>query len=190
MQLGKDILRESGIYMLFDDIDDASSKDLIRFILEHNLRGEVDQLSIIINSEGGYAESAFSITDAFNWSKIPIQTIGTGMVASSALFVFMAGDERILRPNTCILSHEASSSFEGKDHEAVATMIQNTNLRKMIFSHYKRYSGLSKKIIEAELLPPSDVWLTPKEAVKYGLADRVVNLVNKNPVKKKAKKKK
>ena len=43
-----------------------------------------------------------------------------------------------------------------------------------MIDHYKKCTGLSEKEIRKYLLPPEDVWLTAKEAVKYGIADEVV----------------
>ena len=50
---------------------------------------------------------------------------------------------------------------------------ENTHCR--ILDHYKRCTGLDEKDIKKYLLPPEDVWLTSKEAVKYGIADEVVD---------------
>ena len=171
--IDKDIVRESGIYLMYDDVDEITARELTQFILEHNFKGEVDRLTIMINSYGGDCASAFAIIDMMKASRIPIDTIGTGIVSSSALFIFMTGDKRVLRPNTEILSHQFSTTAEGKDHEVEATTAMNKNIREMITKHYVKHTKLSKKTVTEELLPPSDVWLTPKEAVAYNLADRV-----------------
>jgi len=43
----------------------------------------------------------------------------------------------------------------------------------MIFRHYKRHTGLKDREIRKYLLPPSDVWLSAKEAKRLGLCDEV-----------------
>jgi ATP-dependent protease ClpP protease subunit len=42
-----------------------------------------------------------------------------------------------------------------------------------MLEHYKRCTDLDEKTIKKFLLPPHDVWLTAKEAVKYGIADKI-----------------
>jgi ATP-dependent protease ClpP protease subunit len=49
---------------------------------------------------------------------------------------------------------------------------ENTTTRMV--DHYKKCTGLSEKDIRKYLLPPEDVWLTAKEAVKFGIADEIV----------------
>jgi ATP-dependent protease ClpP protease subunit len=49
------------------------------------------------------------------------------------------------------------------------------NTSERIIEHYKKCTGLSEKDIKKYLLPPEDVWLTAKEAVKYGIADQIVD---------------
>jgi ATP-dependent protease ClpP protease subunit len=44
-----------------------------------------------------------------------------------------------------------------------------------MLNHYKKCTGLSEKLIKEVLMPPQDVWLSAKEAVKYGIADQVKN---------------
>jgi ATP-dependent protease ClpP protease subunit len=45
-----------------------------------------------------------------------------------------------------------------------------------MLAHYKACTGMSEKTIREVLLPPQDVWLSAKEAVKYGIADKVVKV--------------
>jgi len=45
-----------------------------------------------------------------------------------------------------------------------------------MIEHYKKCTGLNEKKIRELLLPPQDVWLSAKEAVKYGIADKIVEV--------------
>ena len=48
------------------------------------------------------------------------------------------------------------------------------NTSKRLIEHYKKCTGQTEDVIKKYLLPPEDVWLTAREAVKYGIADEVV----------------
>ena len=54
---------------------------------------------------------------------------------------------------------------------------------KKIIQHYKECTGLSEKVIVTNLLQEHDSWLTPEEAIKFNLADKI-SITKKKPTKK------
>jgi ATP-dependent Clp protease protease subunit len=168
-------LGQHGIYLLTGDINESECEEAIRFILEANLNNGHDYLSMIVNSPGGYVNAGFSLIDVMNGSKAEIRTVGLGILASMGLLIFIAGKKgkRSLTPNTMVMSHQWSGLRWGKEHELLASQRGDDIITAMIFRHYKRHTGLSDKQIRKYLLPPSDVWLTAKEAKKLGLCDEV-----------------
>ena len=109
-------------------------------------------------------------------SPIPVHTYGLGLIASCGLLAFIAGEKgkRYITRNTSILSHQFSWGSSGKEHELFAKVKEFEYSQGRMIDHYKKCTGLSEKEIRKYLLPPEDVWLTAKEAVKYGIADEVV----------------
>jgi ATP-dependent Clp protease protease subunit len=172
------LLEFCGIYLFTKEVTAATVSDVMRFILESNLNPNriFDKLQIIINSPGGDLESAFALSDIMQGSKLPIHTTGVGLVASAGLVIFMAGTKgrRIVTPNTMILSHQWSWSSEGKEHELLANVKALELVQDKMLAHYKKFTGLSKTKIKKYLLPPSDVWIAPEDAVKLNIADDVV----------------
>lgn len=166
-------------YLFNDDFTPKSTGDLIKFILERNLmaKEKPKMMKLIINSPGGEVSSAFALIDTMKGSKIPIYTYGLGEICSCGLMTFIAGEKgkRFITRNTSILSHQFSSWTVGKEHELMATVKEFNNIKEKIVEHYKRCTGLTEKQIKKYLLPPEDVWLTAKEAVKYGIADEIVD---------------
>jgi ATP-dependent Clp protease protease subunit len=108
-------------------------------------------------------------------SKIPIHTIGLGMIASCGVVTFMAGAKghRYLTPNTSILSHQYSWGSHGKEHELFAVVREFELSTERMIEHYKKCTGMSEKKIRQVLLPPEDIWLSADEAIKYGIADKI-----------------
>ena len=171
-----DAVRDNGIYLLMEDINIKSCRDAIQWILEENLKDKKKPfLQMMINSPGGDVSACFALVDAMKGSKIPVRTIGLGMIASCGLLLFIAGEKghRTLTPNTSILSHQWSWGSSGKVHELFATVREFELTSKRLLEHYKKCTGLSEKTIRQILLPPQDVWLDSKEALKYKLCDRV-----------------
>ena len=171
----KTSLEDNGIYIFQDDVNDKSCEGLIKFVLEQNCQPKKkDELTIIVNSPGGYVHCAFAMIDVIHSSKIPIHTVGIGLVASAGLMLFMTGHRRTLTPNTEILSHQFSGWAFGKYHELQSHNTNHDEQHAKIIKHYIRHTKLkSKSKIEEYLLRASDTWLTADECKKYGLCDEV-----------------
>jgi ATP-dependent Clp protease protease subunit len=168
-------------YFLFNtDFDPGSCGSAMSFILQRNLMQPKDrpsQIKLLINSPGGQIPSAFALVDCIKGSPIPVWTFGLGEIASCGLLTFMSGakGKRFLTRNTSIMSHQFSWGAIGKEHELFAKVSEYSNTQERILNHYKKCTGLSEKKIREILLPANDVWLTPKDAVKYGIADSIVD---------------
>lgn len=173
-------LDEHHYYIFSQDFNNSSCSDAMSFILARNLMSNKDkpkQIKMIINSPGGIVSSAFALIDTMKGSKIPVFTYGLGEIASCGLLTFMSGQKgkRFITRNTAILSHQFSWGSIGKEHELMASVKEFNNTSRRIIEHYKRCTGQTEATIKKYLLPAEDVWLTPKEAIKYGIADQVVD---------------
>lgn len=166
-------------YIFSTAFDSSSTSDAMRFILARNLmtKDKPKFMKMIINSPGGEVPSAFALIDTMKGSKIPIYTYGMGEIASCGLLTFIAGEKgkRFITRNTAILSHQFSWGAWGKEHELMARVKEYENTTQRIIDHYKKCTGQTEAVIKKYLLPPEDVWLTPREAVKYGIADQIVD---------------
>lgn len=168
-------LQESGIYVFMDDVTSESIKPIIEWILYENYISKIrkSELLLMVCSEGGDLSAAFALIDTMKSSKIPIKTVGLGLIASCGLLIFISGQKgrRFLTPNTSILSHQFSAGSEGKSHELFATMREFELTNKRILDHYKVCTGLSEDIIRERLLPAQDVWLDHDDALKLNLCE-------------------
>ena len=179
---GKDLNSESELYMrghhvFMSEVTQETMKPLIDWIIAENFNQEKKkkELTLGICSPGGDLNACFALVDVMKGSKIPIRTIGMGMIASCGLLMFISGEKgrRILTPNTSILSHQYSWGSYGKEHELFAQVKEYDLTTERIVNHYKKCTGLSEKDIRKYLLPPHDVWLSAKEAKKLGLCDKI-----------------
>jgi len=174
----KPTIGDRGIYLFADDFDSESTSKAITFILNKNILPKKDRpenLTLIINSPGGDLNSAFALIDIMRGSRIPIHTLGIGQISSCGLLTFMTGEKghRTITPNTSILSHQYSWGSYGKEHELIARIKEFDLTGERMLNHYKKCTGLGEKVIKEILMPPQDVWLSAKEAVKYSIADQV-----------------
>lgn len=173
-------LREKGIYFLSGGFNDDSAKSIVTWILEANLapKIEYDHLTLIINSPGGSLNSAFAIIDAMRGSKIPVRTIGLGLIGSCGLLTFIAGEKghRVLTPNTSILSHQWSWGSRGKSHELFAVVREFELTDRRMLDHYMKCTGQKEKVVREKLLPAQDIWLSGEEALELGICDAIKDM--------------
>lgn len=123
---------------------------------------------VYINSEGGYVDVGFDIHDYLRSLKLPIKTIGVGLVASIATVIFMAGDERILKEGTQFMIHLPSGAVEGNSEEIAYyhQMMQDTQSRLVKF--YTNTLALTEEAIVPLLR--NETWLNSEKAFELGFA--------------------
>lgn len=173
------VLKENGILFMDKKFDQENCMPLVKMIMEYNLmpgnkRPEI--IHLYINSPGGEVASAFHLIDVIKQSKIPVHTYGMGSIASCGVLLMMSGAKghRYLTQNTSIMSHQYSWGSGGKEHELFAKIKQFEISTEKMMDHYKKCTGKDKKYIRKHLLPESDMWLTPEEAIEHGIADKII----------------
>jgi len=171
-------LDDEGVMLLFGEVNAGSVEPIIRRILEHNLRRDRDVLRLYINSPGGSVDQGFALLDIMAWSRIPIHTTGMGLIASMGLLVLMGGasGHRTLLPRASVLSHRFSTQVAGTHADLLASRVHEDQIYERIIDHYLRCTGaVDRTALEVELLRPTDRWLTAAEAIRHGLADRILD---------------
>ncbi|MBN1365916.1 MAG: ATP-dependent Clp protease proteolytic subunit [Syntrophaceae bacterium] len=169
-------LAEYGIIYLSGEINITSAESICKEIIEHNIKRNVSQMQLIINSPGGICSAGFSIIDIMEWSRIPIYTTGLGMIASMGLLIFMTGESghRVITPRTSVLSHRFTAMNMGSHSQLIAGRKEEDMMHERVVLHYLTYSKIKDRAeLENYLLRDVDTWLTPEETVQYGLADVV-----------------
>jgi ATP-dependent protease ClpP protease subunit len=166
-------LSDAGIKYLCADISGGTCQSVIEWILEENLKARHERLTLIISSYGGEVYASFALIDAMMGSKIPVDTVGLGYIASAGLGIFIYGAKRTITNNTYILAHQWSGGKYGKQHELIASRKEEDWLKEKCIDMYAARSNLSRNDVAKLLLGPSDTFITAKEALAYGLADEV-----------------
>ena len=172
-----------GIIFLNGSIDGAQSERVCREIIRINTEHEAPIIQMIINSQGGYCSDGFAIVDLIEWSPLPVYTTGVGMVASMGLLIFASGEKghRVLTPRTSVLSHRYFSLIGGNYSSLVAARVEEDLMHQRIVNHYIQHSAIkTEEELNAKLLRDVDTWLTPEQAVEYGLAD-IIQTDRKRP---------
>lgn len=150
-------------------------------MLKEQLNLYKDEKEIIVNitSPGGLVTEGFAIYDMLRDSGKHITTRGTGLIASIATVIFLAGDKRELSENAEFMVHNshvsiAGDSLEAKDLEKMA------GEAKRIESKIKNFyaTKLNKSVEEIASLTDSETFMSTDEAIKLGFAHAKINQEN------------
>lgn len=172
------LLTESGILMLTGEFSQSTIMPLVARLMEYNLLPESlrpDFITLIINSPGGSVHSCYHLIDVMKTSKIPVHTVGQGCVASCGVLTLMAGAKghRSVTHNTSIMSHTWSWGANGNSHDLEAIQKEFEQSSDRMLDHYKKCTRKSETYIKKHLTGSTDAWMTPEEAVKHGIIDKV-----------------
>lgn len=169
------ILRSRRIF-LSDAVSQDSANDIIKklWYLEENDPGK--QIILIINSPGGAVDAGFAIWDQVKMLKSPVKTLVTGLAASmgSILSLVAGKGNRFATPHSRIMIHQPSLSGvirgQATDLEIQAKEIIKT--KKLLIKIYEDATGKDYSTIEKAL--DRDTWMSPEEAIEFGILDKVV----------------
>lgn len=170
---------DQAVLILSSEITPDSCSNIVGEIISLNFNDPEDRpevINLLITTPGGDLDAAIALIDAMRGSRIPIRTIATGRCNSAGLCILMAGHQRVATQYTALMSHQYSTGMEGTYNDLKTAAREFDNYYAKMVDIYAKYTGLSKKRIEEELLNHSDVWLTPQTSVEYGIVDSVMSL--------------
>lgn len=168
-------LEERGVILINDYITkETLARAYRRLMILHMDDSFKDDIQIIINSPGGYCDAGWAFIDMMAFCKNNIRTIAMGEIASMAASIFIAGDERIISPNTSTMIHQFSSYAEGAygdllAHSKAWDLEMSKDIAHLIrCSKYKTAADVKKHILKDH-----DHWLSPQDMKKHGLCDSI-----------------
>ena len=169
-------LLDNSIFFLTGEIDEDNVTECIKWLTFENLDNKSKVLTLYINSTGGSLYDAFALIDIIKSSSHPVRTIAIGAAMSSAFLILAAGTrgERFVAKNASLMCHQFTESMDSKYHDLKATMRENDLSNAKMVEILKEATGLATSKIKAKLLPASDVYLTPQEALDLGIADQLL----------------
>lgn len=167
------LVEERTIFLTGEVTDELASAVIAQMLYLESADPEKD-ICLYINSPGGSVSSGLAIYDTMNFIRCDVVTICVGMAASMGAFLLTGGTmgKRFSLPNSSIMLHQPSGGVRGQatDISIVAENILKT--RRKINGIIAERCGKSVKKITADF--DRDCWMDPKEALEYGLIDKII----------------
>ena len=166
-------LLEERIIFLDKEINSKTASDVVSKLLYLDSESDED-IKIFINSPGGDIPSGLMIYDTINYIKSDVQTISLGTSASMAAIILLAGTKgkRKILPNSKVMLHDLSGETKGKYKDIITEVKELKKIHDIVFDIIENKTNLSMEQIEEYL--KNDFWLDSKEALKYGIVDKVI----------------
>ncbi len=164
---------------LWGAVTDASAKDLTEKLLYLEAVGPGQDITFYMNTPGGSITAGMAVYDTIKMISSPVTVVVTGMAASMGSILLSAPQKgrRLLYPHARVLIHQPliSGRFIGP---ATDINIQAQEMEKLRSELNQILAAASGQPIE-KIAKDSDrdFYLNAKEAIAYGLADRIVEKV-------------
>ncbi|MCL4392907.1 ATP-dependent Clp endopeptidase proteolytic subunit ClpP [Patescibacteria group bacterium] len=167
-------LLKERIVFIGSAIDDEVANLTIAQLLFLQKEDSAKDVMMYINSPGGSVDAGMAIYDTMNHIKPDVSTIAIGIAASMGAFLLSSGKKgkRFSLPNSSILIHQPSGGTEGQASDIEISARRILQIRDNINTILSKNTGKKKSQIEKDA--DRDFWMTPNEAVKYGLIDKII----------------
>src|SRR6202790_2177513 len=132
------------------------------------------EINFYINSPGGSVTAGLAIYDTMQFIKPPVSTLCLGQAASMGALLLAAGHKgrRYALPHSRIMIHQPLGGAQGQATDLDIQAREILRLREEINNIIMRHTGQQLKKIEKDT--DRDMFLTPEQAVEYGLIDEVI----------------
>jgi ATP-dependent Clp protease protease subunit len=167
-------LMETRTIILSQGIDSQIARSIYSRLILLEKDNPEKPILVIINSQGGSADSGFGIYDMLRFIKPPIITLTAGLCASAAVIIFLAGDQdkRFCLPNARFLIHQPSTSAVGPAADLEITAKQILKIRDQFNAIIAEETGKNIKKVTQDT--NRDFWLSAEEAVEYKLVSKII----------------
>lgn len=167
-------LLESRIILVTGPVNDKMHESVSARLLFLQQKDANADITVFVNSPGGSADSGMGIYDTMKYIGTPIRTVCSGLCASAAVLIYLgsAKGRRFTMPSSRFLLHQPSTQAFGQASDMEITALEILKTRKKYAHIIATECGLNSEKVEADC--NRDFWLGAEDAVKYGLANKVV----------------
>ena len=162
------------IIFLGQAIDDQIANLVVAQLLHLEAADPDRDISLYVNSPGGEVYAGLAIYDTMQSIAPDVQTICCGIAMSMGALILTAGapGKRLTLPNGRMLIHQVSGGFQGQSSDIEIHARETLALRSRLDELYAQHTGRTPQEIHDD--SDRDRYMTPEEAVAYGLVDRIV----------------
>ena len=162
------------IVFISGEVEDGMANAICAQLLFLQAQDPKKQINVYINSPGGVVTAGLAIYDTMKFISCPVATYCMGQAASMGAFLLAAGDKgkRYALPHARIMIHQPSGGAHGKISDIEISYKESQRLKDMLNQILAENCG--KTLKDMEKATDRDNFMSPEEAKKFGLIDKVI----------------
>jgi ATP-dependent Clp protease protease subunit len=162
------------IIFLGTQVDDYTANVIQAQLLFLDSSDPGKDISIYINSPGGSVYAGLGIYDTMQFIGSDVGTICTGMAASMAAVLLVAGanGKRAALKHSRVMIHQPMGGAQGQASDIEITAREIQKLKKELYTIIADHSGNAYEKIEKD--SDRDYWMIAQEALEYGMIDKIM----------------
>ena len=169
-------LLKERIIFLGGPVEDDIANLIIAQLLFLDSEDPEKEISLYINSPGGVITAGLAIYDTMQYVRAPVSTICTGIAMSMGAVLLAAGapGRRFALPHSRIMIHQGSGGFRGNTPDVFIQVKEMEQLVRTTQEILAAHTGqpMDKVVKDTD----RDLFLSPEQAVEYGIIDEVYKL--------------
>src|SRR3989339_1127375 len=168
-------LLKERIIFLGSPIDDAVANIVIAQLLFLESEDAKKDIKLYINSPGGSVTAGLAVYDTMQYVKPDVVTICIGQAASMGATLLASGakGKRFALPNSEIMIHQVMGGAEGQATDIKIRAEHILQVKDRLNKLLAKHTG--QKISQIEKDTDRDRFMTPEEAQKYGIIDKIIS---------------
>ncbi len=162
------------IIFLGTEINDYAANTIQAQLLYLDSVDSSKTISIYVNSPGGAVTAGLGIYDTMQFISSKVATICTGMAASMAAVLLVAGEEglRSALPHSRVMIHQPLGGVQGQASDIEITAREIQKMKKELYGIISDHSHTPFDKVWAD--SDRDYWMTAAEAKEYGMIDQIL----------------
>lgn len=163
------------IIFLGEEVNEHTANSVVAQLLHLAYVDPEADISLYINSPGGSVYDGMAIYDTMNFIKPDVATYGIGLQASMGAFLLSSGakGKRFCLPHAKVMIHQPSSGTRGKVTDMEIDLKETLEVKEMLAKIMAKNTGQKLSKVKTDM--ERDYWMSPQEAVRYGLVDKVLS---------------
>lgn len=167
------------VIFLGTDVNDYTANVIQAQLLYLDASDPGKDVSIYINSPGGSVYAGLGIYDTMQYISSDVSTICTGVAASMAAVLLVAGEKgkRFALKHSRVMIHQPMGGAQGQASDIEITAREIKKLKHELYTIIAEHSGQPFERVEKD--SDRDYWMTSEEAAAYGMIDKVLEKVKR-----------
>jgi ATP-dependent Clp protease, protease subunit len=164
------------ILYLTGEVNEQSINTLISEIILCVNQNKLEPITIVISTYGGSVDEMFALYDIMKFVPCPIYTVGLGKIMSAGVLLLTSGvkGSRLIGKHARIMVHPMSDELHGDVFQIQNDLKETERMQKSLENALLAETKMTSKQLETIMRAGHDAYITPEEAVKLGLVDRII----------------